>query len=409
MPGNGLNIWILCQNLALQNQLKMLITGEGLQIRWEAQIPKPEDPALESADLVILDAEHPEISGFHWLESIRKFPIHRQLPVIVLSAFISEPQFESFQKHYPDSPQMLVRVPLAKSSFQSVFNYFLERLNRQKQLGLEQGITLDAEQAESSLADALAEHLSLQDLYERQKFKEQQEDLAKTTEPPVLPAPSARPESIDRETDVETLHRYIAMKEEDLSRLSQAFGRLSDRLDQAYAMADRLRLELSQAAKQRDEAEIKSLSLQDEMERFRMKAEREKQALIEDFQIKMAQKELLEGDHQELLTRFEALKRRMAHEIKEVRTHERELEHQIQMVRSDTQTLLEAKDQKILELTKKIESLYERIANLSDKIRGSEAWVSSQVDKQGRVLKALRLASSLLEPPPSPESKKRAA
>jgi len=80
-----------------------------------------------------------------------------------------------------------------------------------------------------------------------------------------------------------------------------------------------------------------------------------------------------------------------------VRQHERELEHQIRLLRSDTEVLLLAKDERILELTKKIESLFDRMGNIAEKLRSSEDHVTTQSDRQNRVLKALRLASSLLD------------
>ena len=79
-------------------------------------------------------------------------------------------------------------------------------------------------------------------------------------------------------------------------------------------------------------------------------------------------------------------------------THEaQELEHKIDILKKDSQMLLQSKDNKILDLKRKIDSLEFEISELSDKIRASHETMQEWHEKSQRALKALKLAITQLE------------
>jgi len=370
-----------------------------------------EDSRLKDYQLIIADVEHPDESGVHWLEKLRRFPVLKNLPVMVMSAFMTDEQGEALRKAYPESSQILIRVPIAENSFESLVGYYLKR-------GIDISIPLPKgadDAAKPGVFDVppmdQVENSSLSELYERQKSKEEKDEVEERTRDVITLDEHQKQKSIYEEKDIDALHRYIELREKDLARLADALNRTHEKLNQTYSTIDHLRLELVKFKKEKEDLEVQFLflTLKDDSERFRMNAEREKQALIEDFQIKLAHKEILEGGYKEMDQRFHEFKKRIRVEVKLVRKHERELEHKLKILQSDTDLLIDAKDERILELSKKLEELYDQIGRLNDRIRKSEQTVVGQFDRQGRVLKALRLASSLLEEHDISEPEKKAS
>jgi len=74
-----------------------------------------------------------------------------------------------------------------------------------------------------------------------------------------------------------------------------------------------------------------------------------------------------------------------------------ELEHKIDILKKDSQILLQAKDKKILDLKRKIDSLELEISELSNDIKTSHETMHEWHEKSQRALKALKLAISQLE------------
>lgn len=353
-----------------------------------------EDPQLQDYQLLVVDVEHPEESGVHWLEKLREFPALKHVPVLLISAFMTDQQADLLRKRYPDGSQIHVRVPISAESLSSMMAYYIQR---DSALPLPKAV--GAEDVSLSRGDE-DENVSLKELYERQVEHERQEDvLSRTGEVigEVIELDEKKKEkSIYVEKDIEALHRYIEVREKDIARLSEALTRVHSRLDQAYATIDHLRLEITKLKTGKNEARVQYLGLKDEFERFKMSSEQEKQALIEDYQIKLARKEILEKSNTDISNRLEEFKSRMREEVKVVRKHERELEQKLHILQSDTDLLIRAKDERIFDLSKKVEELYEQISRQHDRLQRSEDTVNTQFDRQTRVLKALRLASSLL-------------
>jgi CheY-like chemotaxis protein len=357
-----------------------------------------EDPRLVEYAVVIIDAEHPESSGIEWFEKLRAFPVFKNLPVIVASAFLSDAQADALRKAYPDSSQVPLRVPVSQESLRSLLAYYLKR-EGDIAMALPKAASAEEDSDEIRPPVDQNENASLKELYERQLMKDNQEEVS-TQNADVINLKNRKKQSpIYQEKDVDALHRYIELREKDLSRLSDALHRTQERLDQNYANLDYVRLEQSQLKKEKEDVDVKHLSLKDEFERFKMSSQREKQALIEDYQIKLAHKEVLEGNYKDVKHRLQSFKNRIREEVKLVRKHERDLEQKLQILKSDTDLLIRSKDERILILSKKVEELYEQVGRLNDRIRRSEETVVGQFDRQSRVLKALRLASSLLDEP----------
>ena len=391
---------LFSQDLSLIETCRTEIEKQGAEFHSFLNFCDIADPRLREYQLVIADVEHPDESAVHWLENLRQFPALQNLPVILASAFMTDAQAEALRKQYPNSSQIVLRVPVSEAMLRSLLAYYLKRegqiaMTLPKAVGAENMV---GEEAGVFVIDE-DENVSIKELYERQLTKDQQQEVL-SSNAEVIDLKERQPQkSIYQEKDIDALHRYVELHEKDITRLSDALNRTHERLDQSYATVDHVRLEHTKLKKEKEDMEVKYLSLKDEFERFRMSSQREKQALIEDYQIKLAHKEMLESGYRDMQHRLQEFKKRIRDEVKIVRKHEQELEHKLQILHADTDLLIKSKDERILELTKKIEELYDQVGRLNDRIRRSEETVVGQSDRQTRVLKALRLASSLLEEP----------
>jgi len=100
----------------------------------------------------------------------------------------------------------------------------------------------------------------------------------------------------------------------------------------------------------------------------------------------------------ELLSRtHEELKAKIRHDIRKIRMREKELSNRIELIKQDRDTLLASKDQKILKLNKQIDDIEfqkEALNEINTKLKNE---AKEYFEKTQRVIKALRLSTSLLE------------
>ncbi len=381
-----IKVALFTENKALIDQCQSVVSEKGADLAVFRSFVEPADPKLLDYLIIIVDIEHGQENGLRWVEALRGISDLNELPLVLCSAFLPEGEMERLQRVYPGTVQFLIQMPAADEQISTTLGYFLDDKQLQKRATVQK-----IAQRHEPKEESVDEHASLKALYERQLLKEKQQDI------PGKHEGHGQFGDVEQISDVDTLRRMLALKDGDIDQLSAALVKTQELLTHAYASIDRQNHELAESKRTQEDTTVRVLTLEDELQRIEKVAERDRLKMMEDFQIRLSQKELLEADHGELQKRFETFKRRMAKEVKQVREHEQSLERQLEMMRHDTQLLLKAKDDRILELAQKIESLYEHIGRLNERIRGSEVVVTDQQDRQSRVLKALRLASSLLE------------
>jgi len=101
--------------------------------------------------------------------------------------------------------------------------------------------------------------------------------------------------------------------------------------------------------------------------------------------------------YEALVKTHEELKAKIRHDIRKIKMREKELSNRVELIKQDRDTLLSAKDQKILKLNKQIDDLEfqkEALNEINTKLK-KEA--KEYYEKTIRVIKALRLSTSLLE------------
>lgn len=106
---------------------------------------------------------------------------------------------------------------------------------------------------------------------------------------------------------------------------------------------------------------------------------------------------LISEKYNELAKTHEELKAKIRHDIRKIRLRETELSNRIELIRQDRDTLISAKDQKILKLKKQIEELEFQKQRVDEKVITLAKESKENAQKAERVIKALRLSTSLLE------------
>jgi DNA repair exonuclease SbcCD ATPase subunit len=106
---------------------------------------------------------------------------------------------------------------------------------------------------------------------------------------------------------------------------------------------------------------------------------------------------IIEEKYNKLAQKHEEMKLKIRQDIRKIRFREKELANKLEITRSDSETLLNAKDQKILQLKQNIDELEFEIETLKEKLVTLQEQSKESEEKAERVIKALRLSTSLLE------------
>lgn len=116
-----------------------------------------------------------------------------------------------------------------------------------------------------------------------------------------------------------------------------------------------------------------------------------------NFEAELNKASVIEQKYLELAKTHEEMKARVRRDIRRIGVREKELSNKIELMRNDSETLLKAKDNKILQLKQHIDNLEFEIENLKEKITAAQEQARESEEKAERVVKALRLSTSLLE------------
>jgi len=106
---------------------------------------------------------------------------------------------------------------------------------------------------------------------------------------------------------------------------------------------------------------------------------------------------IIEEKYNALATLHEELKAKVRRDIRKIKIREKELANKLDITRQDSQTLINAKDQKIMQLKKHIDNFEYEAETMRDKIEQLQNSNKENAEKAERVIRALKLSTSLLE------------
>jgi hypothetical protein len=96
-------------------------------------------------------------------------------------------------------------------------------------------------------------------------------------------------------------------------------------------------------------------------------------------------------------TKIEELDLRIKTDFKKIRVRERELENRLELVRAEKQALMRSKDEKILELQRKLDQMKSELDLYRTKVQDLNKSMEEQQDQMRKTVRALRVAMSNLE------------
>lgn len=208
--------------------------------------------------------------------------------------------------------------------------------------------------------------------------------------------PSSSPMSPSSE-NVETLRNYISLKEKEVSDLKEQQRQYQNvllKLKRSQEDLNRINLELQRDL---DTAKSSESLLKKEVHTLREKHESEIAILKNDFEQQKLQSGSFEEQLAELTRQKTVWKDKISDDLKKIKLKEKELENKYELLKKDTETLLDSKDQQILEFRKKNDALELELESLEERLLNEHAILNSIESKKRRLIETLKLAISLLE------------
>lgn len=213
-----------------------------------------------------------------------------------------------------------------------------------------------------------------------------------TDEAPAQRAPTPVPQDLKEE------HRsYVQSRDEELVRLGETIKQLrADREEMANKIAD---FESKKEGENRKILDLQAELDEKNIELIVIKKRMEKQIDDLKFQLDIAvdKKEILAKQNDKNLQELENLSRQKKLDVNKIRARERELEERLEMLRTDAEIQIRNRDQKILDLKRRIDTLEFDIESSHMKEKQSKTQQVDLQDKMDRVIKTLRGAIGQLE------------
>lgn len=312
-------------------------------------------------EALVVRAEIPGAQDF--LVAARKSLAHDSRKIVLISSKWKKDEFKAHSKT-PGAAHRYARVPMPPEGF----------------LGL--------------LADLFG--LTIEELREFQVASGE----TPADEPAVPPAVPARRKvkqtQLDSE-DVEVLRKYLRIKEEQLEIAEANKEELVNENERLQKECRELQVRMRELEHLHDELGKKVSVLEEEKEasertRLQEGETHEAQAKVHAEKIRSLEAQLSEANE-----RYENLRVRVRKDIRKIRANERDLEARLELLRKDSETLLSARDHKVLELQRKIDALEFDLDQVQDSRVQAQMESERYLAKLSRVARALHLAVSMIE------------
>lgn len=204
--------------------------------------------------------------------------------------------------------------------------------------------------------------------------------------------------------DMETLKQYLLLREQDVAALST---QLKAAKDQAAAIERQLKEERSRTIELSHEVHEKSQRIAD-FDRERTVAEEAYQTELNELKFQSKAKtdkvKLLERHVRDAQEEIERIKERVRQDIRKIRVREKELENKIEIMRRDSEALLVSRENKIIELKRKLDLLEFNMDLLQNQYTKEKEINATLKERLTRVAQAVRVAGGIVDDPNSHQS-----
>lgn len=219
---------------------------------------------------------------------------------------------------------------------------------------------------------------------------------------PVLPTPApaqrrAPAPSHADSADIDVLRKYLRIKEEQLEISEATKMELVNENERHQKEAQELQARLRELEYQHDELTKKIASMEEERQQLERERAQEKEGLDHQSKVHSDKIKFLESQLGEANEKYENLRVRVRKDIRKIRGNERDLEARLELLRKDSETLLSARDQKVLDLQRKIDALEFDLDQVQDSRVQAQMESERYLAKLSRVARALHIAVSMIE------------
>jgi hypothetical protein len=197
--------------------------------------------------------------------------------------------------------------------------------------------------------------------------------------------------------DLETLKKYLFLREQDVAALS---SQLKTAKDQIAAMEELLRGERAKNVELEHTVQEQKQKIED-FEKEKAQVVESMQAEMEDLKFQLRVKtdkaRALEAKVRETVDSMENLKERVRADIRKIRIREKELENRLEILKKDSEALITARENKIVELKRKLDLLEFNMDLLQDQYSKEKERSALLRDRLLKAGQAMRVAGGLLD------------
>jgi len=340
--------------------------------------------------------------GVQLIQKLKTSPDQVDLPVILSSDVWQDSDFVNHQNS-SDGVNAYVQWPFSESQILELMNHIfdlpLEVHSEQKNESvLDEPLSLESESAVVLESEFPLMEESEVSIISEEAIPPLKVDLIK--EDPIFSRPigdAVVPGGAVQSPDVETLKKYLLLREQDVAVLS---SRLKIADERVLSLENSLKAEREKSVDLDTLAEERKIQL-DRFEKEKVLEMENLQSELSDlrFQIKAKSDKgrVLEQQLKEAAGELERLKERVRNDIRKIRVREKELENKLELIKKDSELLLAGRENKIIELKRKVDLLEFNMDLLQDQFSREKEISSRLREHLAKVGQVVRVAAGLID------------
>ncbi len=200
-----------------------------------------------------------------------------------------------------------------------------------------------------------------------------------------------------RSPDVETLKKYLLLREQDVAALSSQLKSARSQLDPLMEAVSRERSRVVELEGRVEQFQAQVREFDREKEQALASQRLEIQELQFQIKAKNDKSRLLESRVKESVDELMSLKKRVRLDIQKIRTREKELENRLEMIRKDSEVIVALREAKIVELKRKLDVAEFNLDLVQDQYTAERETHQRLRDRLEKVGKAMKLAGGFLD------------
>jgi hypothetical protein len=198
--------------------------------------------------------------------------------------------------------------------------------------------------------------------------------------------------------DVETLKKYLFLREQDVSALSAQLRQARERVSELEGQLRHEKAVTSEFAHLAQEQDRRIADFEKEKAVALEAAQKE----LDDVKFEMKRRNekirVMELQVREATEATERLKERVRNDIRKIRSREKELENRLEIMKKDSEALLAARENKIIELKRKLDLVEFNTDLLQDQLDKERKASAGLREKLAKAAQIVRVAGGILTP-----------